>query len=537
MTLDLPSVGAPDLHELIQLFNLSVDMLCVSNSEGYFLHINPAFNKSLGYTQHELLNKPVLTFIHPDDQEKTNRIIRQQLNKCETVVCFKIRYRHKNGTYRWLEWTSQHLVDQGVNYSVVRDVTEQEEMSAQLDQYRREVELLVQERTEVHEKDFALQQAVKMEAIGQLSGGIAHDFNNLLSILNANLEFLQEEINVKDIVIKQLFDDAFSAVNEGADLTRRMLSFARSNPSKTESREINSFLNDFSRILSRSLGPKIDLKVIPSTEDTCALVDPSQLKNAILNLAINARDAMPDGGELTIAVERRMINPARELHFPVPVRGEYVVISVADTGKGIDPQDLTHVFEPFFTTKKDGEGTGLGLSMVYGFAKQSGGACWIQSTPDVGTKVSLAFPAASTQFDQGGMVEESILPAGNNETILVVEDEPRILKTVKRQLRKLNYRVLGVENAELAMQEILSGTVVDLIFSDIQMPGKYDGYRLAEWVCEHYPEIEVVLTTGYYPEKSRSSVKNKLRFPLLRKPYSRDQLANQIRSVLDNRDD
>ena len=395
-----------------------------------------------------------------------------------------------------------------------------------------------QDITELRAKERALNQAQKMEAVGQLSGGIAHDFNNLLSIIKGNLRFLQEDLGQSTVEINELFEDAMSAVDAGARLTQQMLSFSRTKTLQQEIKNVNDAIEKFARFLSRSLTASVELDIDLSDDDLFINIDPSQLENALLNLSLNARDAMPKGGTITIV--------ATQYHhgdgdgdgdgdkYSLSLReGDYVKISVADTGSGISSEDLQHVYEPFFTTKEIGTGSGLGLSMVFGFTQQSNGACHIDSTLGQGTTVSMYFPEVFIRSDGDRKTEDNEeLPSPNAEVILVVDDEPRVRRVTLRDLKKLGYKTLEAENADMAKTIIESGEHIDLLFSDITMPGEMDGRMLAIWAAEHYPQIKIILTSGFSKEEVDMEKEQIESFPIIGKPYSNAELAKQIKSTL-----
>ena len=388
-----------------------------------------------------------------------------------------------------------------------------------------------QDITELKLKETALQQAQKMEAVGQLTGGIAHDFNNLLSIISGNLRFLQQDIGKTSDAIDELFEDAMSAADDGVDLTQRLLAFSRNRALQAEEKNVNDTIEKFVRFLTRTLGEGIELDIALPSEDLFINVDSSQLENALLNLSLNARDAMPKGGRITISATRYNHGDGDKYSLAIS-ENDYIKISVTDTGTGISSEDLPHVYEPFFTTKEVGKGSGLGLSMVYGFTQQSGGACHIKSTPGKGTTVSMFFPEIpeSKKIEKAKVGEE--LTMRGSEVILVVEDEPRVRRVALRDLKKLGYTTLEAENADMARAIIESGENIDLLFSDVLMPGEMDGHMLAIWVEEKYPEIKVVLTSGYSKGKTDVSRDKAHQFPLVRKPYAIDKLAMQIRATL-----
>ncbi|MFT7266260.1 MAG: PAS domain S-box-containing protein [Halioglobus sp.] len=386
-----------------------------------------------------------------------------------------------------------------------------------------------QDITEQRRKESALNQAKKMEAVGQLAGGLAHDFNNLLSIISGNLRFLQADIGEVSAAVRELFEDAMSATEDGAELTQRLLSFSRNKILRPEANNVNQLIEKFSSFLSRTLGTDIEMEIELAADELFAKVDSSQFDNALLNLSINARDAMPEGGSITIRAAR-----AHDDDLSQEMRAKdnhWIIISVADTGTGISTNDIEHVFEPFFTTKEVGRGSGLGLSMVYGFTQQFDGECSIESEPGKGTIVSMllkeAQPPAATYAQARS---ENLLLCGS-EVILVVEDEPRVRRVTSRDLRKLGYTILEAENAAVAKTIIESGVHIDMLFSDVLMPGEMDGRRLGLWAEEHYPNIRVVLTSGYSKSKRGVESGRSQSLPLVRKPYTIEKLAKQIQSV------
>jgi len=388
--------------------------------------------------------------------------------------------------------------------------------------------------TDKKKQEVALNQAQKMEAVGQLTGGIAHDFNNLLSIISGNLRFLRQDVGETSKDIDELFEDAVSAVDDGAELTQRLLGFSRTRTLRGEICSANEIIAKSVRFLSRTLADNTELEADLSEEDLLIKVDPSQFENALLNLSINARDAMPKGGIITISVTRQYIGNGNEYSLSLP-EGNYVKIAVTDTGSGISPEDIQHVYEPFFTTKEIGKGSGLGLSMVYGFTQQSNGGCHIESSPRKGTTVSIYIPefierrGIDRKPEDTKGEEESLR---SSEVILVVEDEPRVRRVALRDLNNLGYKTLEAENADMAKTIIESGEPIDLLFSDILMPGEMDGHALAIWTEENYPQIKIVLTSGYSKDKADIRENQAHPFPLLRKPYSIENLTQQIRTTL-----
>ena len=386
--------------------------------------------------------------------------------------------------------------------------------------------------TERKEKEAQLRQAQKMEVVGQLTGGIAHDFNNLLTVILANLGLLSDEI-ARDAGTRELIDDALSAAHDGADLTRRLLAFSRKQPQQVKRVDVNEFLRHSWRFLRRTLREDIDLSINRANEAPAILVDPAQFESALLNLVVNARDAMPEGGTLVIEATRKCIDADEPTADPDLAPGNYVKITVRDSGIGMSPEDAAHAIEPFFTTKPPGKGSGLGLSMVYGFAMQSGGSLLLSSAIGKGTSVSMLLPEATQAIENEGAERATQKASGGSETILLVEDELSIRNVAKRILAGLGYQVIEAENAAAAMKVLQAGTAVHLLFSDIIMPGGMNGRELARWASQTYRGLKVLLTTG-----SSGAMREQLQvknggFRLLRKPYTKEQLAAGVRAVLD----
>lgn len=388
--------------------------------------------------------------------------------------------------------------------------------------------------TEQMEKDAQLRHAQKMEAMGQLTGGISHDFNNLLTIIMGNLGLLKEEIDDKtDEETKKLIDDAMSAARDGSQLIQRLLAFARKQSLKPQRVSINELIENFVRLLSRTLGENIALNIDLGKDVAGAMVDPSQCETALLNLGINARDAMPEGGTLTVKTARMTIGPNVVAEFSELEMGTYVAITLSDNGVGMPTEMIAHVCEPFFTTKDPGKGSGLGLSMVYGFAKQSGGGLRITSAPGEGTCVTIVLPESAVDMQEAIEADaSSSLPRGS-ETILVAEDEARVRRLAVRSLRSLGYRVLEAEDGPGAIKTLLAERSVDLLFSDILMPGGINGRELVSWAVERRRRLKIVLTTGFSKGQGDARPDYADVFPVLKKPYSKEELAHQIRAALD----
>jgi len=406
------------------------------------------------------------------------------------------------------------------------------EVSLRLDSIggRDVVVTVFRDATERRAIEAQLRQSQKMESIGNLTGGMAHDFNNLLGIIIGNLDLLRETRS-DDEEIADLSGEALDAAMRGADLTRRLLAFARRQPLQSERIEVNRLVTDTVQLLRRVLGEHIEIS-LRFGRDVCAVVaDPAQLQAALTNLANNARDAMPKGGRLIVATGHRKLDADYAALQAEVTPGDYAMIEVTDTGTGMSAEVMGQIFEPFFTTKERDKGSGLGLSMVFGFMKQSGGHVSVYSEIGVGTTFRLYLPC----HHELAAEEEAAVPqaasAGGGETVLVVEDNPALRRIVVRQLKELGYRVRESENATEALLIVESGSV-DLLFTDIVMPGWVDGFELMRLAVERRPTLRVLLTSGF-PETKLDDQVDTSKVRLLVKPYRKADLARAVRETLD----
>jgi PAS domain S-box-containing protein len=376
-----------------------------------------------------------------------------------------------------------------------------------------------------------LQQAQKMESVGQLTGGIAHDFNNMLTVITGTIDILVEAV-ADDPELASITRLISESADRGAELTARLLAFARKQPLQPREIDINDLMIDISKLLHQTLGEHIEVRVIATNNVWPALVDPSQLSSALVNLAINARDAMQDGGKLTIEtsnviIDGNDINAGNDLES-----GSYVLIAVSDTGTGIPEAILTKVFEPFFSTKKAGQGTGLGLSMVYGFVKQSGGHVRVYSEEGSGTTFKIYLPRADAEPQQIAEISHEPDVERGNETILIVEDNASVRAFVIAQLQTLGYNTLAAANAVEALEIIDGGAAFDLLFTDVIMPGKMNGRQLAQEVAKRYTPLKVLYTSGYAENAITHHGRLDPGVLLLSKPYRRSELARMVRLAL-----
>ena len=375
----------------------------------------------------------------------------------------------------------------------------------------------------------------KMEAIGQLTGGIAHDFGNLMTIAKGNLELLNESLvehyDISDADI-EILDDAYSAVQDSVALTRQLLAFSRKKSLAQEYLNVKKAIKKFGKLFKNSLGDNIELNIKSEKGLPDILVDATSFESSLLNILINARNAMPDGGQITIRSELILAPPEQSsLNTDKDATDQLVCISIKDTGIGMTDEVRQHATEPFFTTSKN-EGTGLGLSMVYGFMRQSRGELVIDSTPGEGTCLKMLFPVYGGKRAKQEETAKQMIPPAGDATILVVEDRPDVRQFAVRCLDKLKLDILEAEDAASAMRQLENNNNVDILFTDILMPGDMNGRDLANWATNKYPQLKVLLTTAAEKEVQQSQPTNNLSFQLLFKPYSKDDLLERISDIL-----
>ena len=455
--------------------------------------------------------------LHPDDAQRVNEAIRRTLEEDDD---YDIDYRiiHPDKTIRHVHALATLIRDeQGRPSRLIGDCLDISE--------RKRMEEALNEQ---------LRQAQKMEAVGQLTGGLAHDFNNLLAVINGFLELAADRGGLEDD-IREMLNRAMEAVDRGANLTDQLLSFSRRQTLNPKIGHANILISEMARLLERTLGEDIEIRTGFAGDLPLINVDHGMLGNAILNLANNARDAMPRGGKLLIVTSIVELDSEFTKDDGVAASRPHVMIAVSDEGGGMDAETLNHVFDPFYTTKGVGEGSGLGLSMVYGFVKQSGGHVTIDSKRGKGTTVRLYFPAAGDQPED--TEEKAASPKADmkgKETILVVEDDEDVRHITAAMLEQLGYEVLEAENGPSALKVLdQEGVSVDLVFSDMIMPSGMSGVDLADELQRHYQHIKVLMTSGY-PEKVIDGVGiDGTGVTLLRKPYKKTQLAAAVRGALD----
>ncbi len=396
--------------------------------------------------------------------------------------------------------------------------------------------LTISDRTKRAQADAVLRESQKMQAIGQLTGGIAHDFNNLLTVVLGNLEFIRTKPSDEQRLQTRL-ERAIWAAQRGATLTRQLLAFARKQPLAPAALDLGATMPELVPLLRRTLGEHIEVRYVETAGLWPAMADPAQLESAVLNLALNARDAMPGGGRLTIELANKVLDAEYAGRHQEVTAGDYTMLAVSDTGHGMTPEVMARVFEPFFTTKPDGKGTGLGLAMVFGFVKQSGGHVKLYSEPGEGTTVRLYLPravgaAAAASQRSGGPVE---LPRGT-ATVLVVEDEPAVREIAVAILADLGYRVLQAADGDEGLLVFgAHAPAVDMLLTDVVLPGKVRGRELAERITAIRPEVSVLFMSGYTENSIVHNGRLDDGVQLISKPFQRDQLARKVAETLARR--
>ncbi|MGB7242644.1 MAG: PAS domain S-box protein [Sulfitobacter sp.] len=380
----------------------------------------------------------------------------------------------------------------------------------------------------------ALARSQRLDAIGQMTGGIAHDFNNLLTVIVGNLELL--EMRGADARQLPLIMDALESAELGADLTSRLMIFARKGNLKPEKADLRRFCSDTLSLLKRTMGAAYQIKTDFADELDMVMIDPVQLQSALVNLALNARDAMVTGGELLVSIQNVTIDDTYMAQETDMESGDYVRLSVSDNGDGMSLEAQRRAFEPFFTTKSDSGGSGLGLAMVYGFVRQSGGHVTLYSELGLGTSFGLYFPALpqGAEQDEASIRADrlSALPRGNGEVILIVEDNPKVRKLSVERIGDLGYGVLAAENGDQAHQMLKDGAKVDLVFSDLVMPGALNGYDLAAKISLEFPRLKVLLTSGYSSDVVTGGMAHERPYEILHKPYRQSELAQRLQVLL-----
>lgn len=487
--------------ELNQLWELSPDLMLVINFDGVFLRVNPAWTTLLGYLPHELIGHHVNEFVVQDDHAETVEAYTLAANG--GLPRLVNRYRHKDGSLRWISWVAAPASD--ATYATGRDITAE----------RKQADALMQAQE-------ALRQSQKLEAIGQLTGGVAHDFNNLLTVVRSSINMLQRP-DIQEARRSRYLSAISDTVDRAAKLTAQLLAFARRQALKPEVFAACDSVRSLSVMMETLAGPLVEIVLHLSEKPCFVKADPSQFDTALVNIAVNAKDAMEGRGRLTITVEEVDLVHADD--WRKPLVGPFVTVTFSDTGSGIPAEHLERIFEPFFTTKRVGKGTGLGLSQVFGFAKQSGGGITVQSSVGIGSSFTLYLPRVEPPLLVEAKENVESLVQGCGACVLVVEDNAEVGESATQSLADLGYLPVWVTSAEEALKELANDAArFDVVFSDVVMPGM-DGVELARHIRQVHPELPVLLTSGYSHVLAKHGSHG---FELLHKPYSIDQLSKYL---------
>jgi len=625
---------AEQIRERDRIWQVSEDLLGVSNFEGYFTNVNPAWTTLLGWSADEIAQMHVSELRHPDDAAESEAQ-RQRLAAGVPTVRMENRFRHKDGSWRWIYWTL--TADRGQIYAIGRHITADKEAVEKLRDRESQIRIMVnavidyalfkldpegivaswnigaqrikgyredeivgkhfsifytpedrengvpaealrkakeegrydyegwrvrkdgtkfwastvldaiyddngkltgfakitRDITERRENQLALErtqeqlaQAQKMDALGQLTGGIAHDFNNVLMIVSGYTQYLKGRLS--DEKDKRAVDAIEIAAGRAENLTRQLLTFARRQPLNPKTVVLAECLESFRDVLAASVAGNVTFNIELAEDLWPVTIDVNEFEVAVINLLVNARDAMPSGGVIRIRGRNSSLHGYNDLP---QLRGDFVVLDVQDNGIGIPQEIMPKVFDPFFTTKETDKGTGLGLSQVYGFAHQSGGTVKISSRVGSGTTVTLYLPRAQAGAGDKQAQEKPPAPPGGDERILLVEDNADVQSLAKSMLEQLGYTAVTAGTADRAMEILAQRDDIDLVLSDIVMPGQFDGMALARRLREIRPDMPVLLTTGY----AKAAAEPFSEFPLLRKPYQVSALAHAVRKALDRR--
>jgi len=491
----------------------SRDLQLVVDAAGVFRAANEAWTATLGWQPDEVVGRSYLDFIHPNDHPSSKQAL-ATTSESELPV-YENRYRHKDGSYRWISWVA--APEEGLIYASGRHITAEKEAAAAFE--------AMQEQ---------LRQSQKMEAVGQLTGGLAHDFNNLLAGISGSLELLQTRVAQGRLGdLGRYLSAAQGAAKRAAALTHRLLAFSRRQTLDPKPTDANRLVAGMEELVRRTVGPEVAVEVVAAGGLWATLVDPNQLENALLNLCINASDAMPGGGRLTIETGNRWLDNRAAGERDLPP-GQYVSVCVSDSGTGMAPEVIQRAFDPFYTTKPIGMGTGLGLSMVYGFVRQSGGQARIYSEPGQGTMVCLYLPrhhGAAEEVDALGELTDAP-HAEQGETVLVVDDEPTVRMLVTEVLGDLGYTAIEAADGPAGLRVLQSNARIDLLVTDVGLPGGMNGRQVADAARERRPELRVLFITGYAENAVLNHGHLDPGMHVLTKPFALEALASRIKELI-----
>ncbi|MBW7974266.1 PAS domain S-box protein [Bradyrhizobium sp. BR 10289] len=489
------------MTRLTAIVDTAVDGVILFDAQARILLFNPACERLFGYRADEVMNLDIGMLMSDEKRSPST-------SRARGFATGEARGLRKDGSTFPMDlsvgqaWQDGELIHVGIVHDLTaRKLTEQQ-----------------------------LQQAQKMETVGQLSGGIAHDFNNLLTVIIGNAEHLSEQLKARPD-LRQFADDICASGERGAELTQRLLAFSRRQLLQPQTIDCRELLESMFKLFKRTLRENIEIRTAFGPGTIRAFADRAQLESAVLNLALNAQDAMPAGGHLTLSAELAAIDEDYRALHPEVMSGSYALISVTDDGEGMTPDVVEHAFEPFFTTKEVGKGSGLGLSMVYGFAKQSDGHVSIYSEDGLGTTVRIYLPRADAGRSQADLPDgEEAAPRGY-ETILIAEDDPFVRSSAIRRVEALGYRVVAAVNGKEALERLRSDPSIDMLFTDIVMPGGMSGWELADQARRIRPSLPVLFTSGYALETLVAQGRAPAEAIVLTKPYRKIELAQRLREA------
>jgi PAS domain S-box-containing protein len=498
-------------EELAEIFNMSLDLICVADiNEEEFLKVNPAFTRVLGYDEAELVGHPFADFVHRDDVEPTGKVVDDQLRQGKELVGFENRYRCKDGTWRWLEWTSHPLPERGIAFAVAHDTTRR------------------------RQREERLRQAEKMEAIGQLAGGVAHDFNNQLGGIMNYADLLLSK--TEDEELRPCIEEIVRLCARGGELTSQLLAFARKGKYKVERVDIHRTIAEVAALIARTVDRRIAVRQILEASPPTTTGDASQLRNALLNLCLNACDAMPEGGDLVLATDTVGLaaEDCRKSTFDI-VPGEYLRVRVTDTGTGMDESTRARVFEPFFTTKEQGKGTGMGLPAVFGTVVNHRGAIEMESKIGGGTTISVYLPLAregSPEAEEPGHTPAPAQTASASVRVLVVDDERAVRECTAKMLRHKGYEVTTCEDGAEAVEYYRTAWPdVDVVILDMNMP-VMNGHDAFLAMREINAGVKAILATGYSLDENAQRILNEGALSYIQKPFRLGELISQVQDAL-----